>query len=319
MATANSRVTDAEQSTRPAWVLALAGLFISASPVLVKAVDRGQLGSTAVGFYRTALAVPFLILLARWRGESLRISGRMFLILATASLCFASDLYTWHKAIHIVGAGMSTILGNTQVIWLSLFGVLALGEYAGWRLVASVTTAIIGVTLLSGVLAPAGMPRMDLEGLALGIATGLLYAAYLLVLRGSRSGAEPPGPLTVMVWVSGLSALFMLGMGALAGERLVFDDGRTLGLVLALALIVQTFGWWAIASSLPQVPAALAGLLLLLQPVLSTVWGALWFGEALTWLEALGAGLVLLAIQLGTVRRKRPTLPASAAQPTSSA
>ncbi|MEW5995163.1 MAG: EamA family transporter, partial [Candidatus Zixiibacteriota bacterium] len=60
--------------------------------------------------------------------------------------------------------------------------------------------------------------------------------------------------------------------------------------------------WWAIASSLPKINASRSGLALLLQPVLATVWGVLFFGEYLTPIQIAGALITLAAIYVGSVR-----------------
>ena len=70
-----------------------------------------------------------------------------------------------------------------------------------------------------------------------------------------------------------------------------------------LGLVPQSLGWWAIYRSLPGVPGAVGGLILLLQPVLATVWGVLLFGESLTSLQVLGAGITLVCIYAGSIRR----------------
>jgi drug/metabolite transporter (DMT)-like permease len=55
-----------------------------------------------------------------------------------------------------------------------------------------------------------------------------------------------------------------------------------------------------IASSLPHVSTAEAGIALLLQPTLSFVWDVLFFARVLTATELAGAGIALIAIYLGS-------------------
>ena len=73
-------------------------------------------------------------------------------------------------------------------------------------------------------------------------------------------------------------------------------------LLLLLALVAQSLGWWAISKSLVHVRGSVAGLLLLLQPVLATVWSVLLFGENLEPLQVLGALVTLGAIYVGSTR-----------------
>jgi drug/metabolite transporter (DMT)-like permease len=53
---------------------------------------------------------------------------------------------------------------------------------------------------------------------------------------------------------------------------------------------------------LQTAPVSRAGLILLAQPALATVWGALFFDELLTARQAAGAVLTLAAIALGSRR-----------------
>jgi drug/metabolite transporter (DMT)-like permease len=72
--------------------------------------------------------------------------------------------------------------------------------------------------------------------------------------------------------------------------------------LFALALVVQVLGWWAIANSLPRLVASRSSLSLLLQPLLATVWGVLFFGEYLTVIQIAGGVVTLGTIYVGSVR-----------------
>lgn len=287
--------------------VAFGALLISSSPVLVKAIDPAVLGPTAVGFHRTGMAAVVLFLLARLRGERI-VPGRPTLLLLFATgFTFAADLFLWHRAIHSVGAGLSTILGNTQVIWVSLVGVALLGERGSLRLVAAVGLAVLGVVGVSGVLAAEDAPRAAPAGVALGLGTGVAFAAYILLLRRLRGRAGRPGALALMGWVSGFTALWLAASAGAEGASLVIPDRRTFALCLALALVVQVAGWLVLSVSMSAAPPSAGALVLLLQPVLATVWGALFFHERLTAQELGGAMLVLLGIYLGALAVRPPT------------
>jgi drug/metabolite transporter (DMT)-like permease len=286
--------------------VAFGALCISFSPVLVVAIDPAALGPTAIGLHRVTLGALVLVVTARVRKERFG-GGRVALVAGVAAaLAFAGDLFTWHRSILGVGAGMSTILANTQVVWVSLWGVFVLREVAGGRVWTAVLLATAGVVLMSGVLAPRGMPRADPGGFALGIGTGLFYAAYILLLRRARTAPRCPGPAALMAWVSAWCAVFLLLTALLEGAYVGVPDTRSFLCVLGLAVVVQGLGWVVVSSALPHVPAAVGALLLLLQPTLATLWGALLFRERLQPLELGGAALVLLGIYLGTSRSAAP-------------
>jgi drug/metabolite transporter (DMT)-like permease len=70
---------------------------------------------------------------------------------------------------------------------------------------------------------------------------------------------------------------------------------------------VQALGWWAIFSSLSQIQASRAGLILLLQPTLATVWGWIAFSERLSIEQLIGATITIAAIYYGSTYRKPVT------------
>ncbi len=75
----------------------------------------------------------------------------------------------------------------------------------------------------------------------------------------------------------------------------------SLGLLLALGVIGQVLAWVLMSGGLPRVRRSLAGLTLLLQPLLASVWDVLFFRHPVTALQAAGAAVTLGAIYLGTM------------------
>jgi drug/metabolite transporter (DMT)-like permease len=98
------------------------------------------------------------------------------------------------------------------------------------------------------------------------------------------------------------SAVALAALTVASGESFDVPTAGAWASVIALALVVQAFGWIVLAKHVPRVPSSVAALLLLLQPTLATVWGALAFGETLGVWEAAGAVAVLAGIYLGAMR-----------------
>ena len=72
----------------------------------------------------------------------------------------------------------------------------------------------------------------------------------------------------------------------------------------------QILGWLLISMSLPRLPAAVASMLLTIQPIGSVVLAAIIFGEAPTMLQI--AGVVALLAGILAVARTRAEAPAAA-------
>jgi drug/metabolite transporter (DMT)-like permease len=149
--------------------------------------------------------------------------------------------------------------------------------------------------------------REYLWGIGYGLATGLFYSLFLVALRAAGRLSYDRSSLVPLFWFSAYAALFLSGAVAVESEPVSPQGWVPWALIVLLAVLAQSLGWWTISRSLPRVPGAVGGLVLLLQPVLATVWGALWFAENLQPLQILGALTTLTAVYLGTVGRSKQT------------
>ena len=74
------------------------------------------------------------------------------------------------------------------------------------------------------------------------------------------------------------------------------------GWLLTLALVAQVAGWLLITSALPRLPALETSVMLLLQPMLTVLWGFLLFAEHLSAAQWAGVALVLGGVGALTLR-----------------
>ena len=70
----------------------------------------------------------------------------------SAGIFFAIDLELYHHTIGLVGAGLATVLGNTQVVFVALLAWLLLRERLPLRTALAIPLVLAGVTLISGVI-----------------------------------------------------------------------------------------------------------------------------------------------------------------------
>ena len=288
----------------------LGALTIAFSAILVALAAQSP--STAA-IFRCAYALPVLAVLAaredRLYGPRPR---RARWLPAGSGVFFAADLGSWHYAIGDVGAGLATVLANLQVAFVPLVAWLALGERPGARVVGVLPLVIGGIVLISGVLEDGAYGSDPTRGVVFGIATGVAYAGFILVLRaGGGDLRRPAGPLLDATLVA---AVFALAAGLLIGDADVTPSWPSHGWLVVLALTSQVVGWLLITSSLPRLPAAQTSLLLTVQPVGSILLGVVLLGEAPSGLQLLGVAAILAGL---IVVSRRP--PPVVAGPTGSA
>lgn len=279
-------------------LLAVLGILgISFSAILVKQADVSP--STAA-FFRNAYAVPALVLI--WLYVRRR-DGRpraLHLMAAAGGLFLALDLTVWHRSIDLIGAGLATVLANTQVVFVGLAAWAIHRERPTALAFATVPLVFAGVVLISGLGRADAFGDDPVGGVAFGVVSGAAYAVFLLMFRASnRKLAPAAGPL--------LDATIGAAAGSLIGS--VADPDFTLafawpehGWLITLALVAQVVGWLLIATALPRVPALETSVLLLLQPMATVLWGLLLFSEDLSGLQWAGVALVLAGVGALTLR-----------------
>lgn len=285
---------------RPTLAAAAGATCIATSATFVRLADTAP--ATAATF-RCLYAVPLLaLLMVREDRRYGTRPARSRWLAAAAGVFFAVDLVLWHHAIAAVGAGIATVLGNLQVVFVGLIAWWLLQERPSARLVAAIPVVLVGVVLISGVIGSDAYGDDPALGVVFGLGTSLAYAGFLLLLRhGSRDLRRVAGPLFDATLVA---AVLSAALGPWVGGVDLAPSWPAHGWLLVLALTSQVLGWLLIAVSLPRVPAALTSVILLLQPVASVALAAAVLDERPSALQLLGCAIVLGGVVAATAGRR---------------
>ena len=270
---------------RPILLAGLGAATISSSAVLVVLSGAAPSGTA---FYRSAIALPLLACLAvleQRRHGRRPMAQRLRAVVAGVFL--AVDLILWTHAISDVGAGVATVLGNLQVLFVAGIAWLVWHERPSRAVAVALPVVMLGVVLVSGMIGRPAAGLHPLAGIWYGVGTSMAYAGFLLILRRSSAGSpHAAGPVADATAGAAIASLaFGLAFGGLGLHPL----WPALGWLALLALLSQTLGWLLITSSLPRLPAAVSSLLLLLQPAASLGLAALILGQRPTLLQIVGA------------------------------
>ena len=274
----------------------LGALAIAFSSILVRLSHASP--STAA-IFRCAFALPVLGLLA-WV-EDRRYGARQWpdrRMAVGAGVFFAADLILWHHSIEDVGAGLATVLANIQVVVVPLVAWAVLSERPSRRVLAALPIALLGVLLISGVLQSGAYGTDPKRGTAFGLAAGLAYVGFLLLLR--RSGSDLRRVAGPLFEASAVATVVSVIAGLVFGVADLAPGWPDVGWLIVLALTSQVIGWLLITTSLPRLPAAITSLTLTVQPVGSVALAALILAEAPTAIQLAGVAIVLAAVIIAT-------------------
>jgi drug/metabolite transporter (DMT)-like permease len=285
---------------RPVLAVLVGAVAIAFSGILFR---LAHVSASTGAFYRCVWALPPLWLLAHLENRRFgRPTRRATVLAAIAGAFFAADLVLWHNAIEQVGAGLATVLGNTQVVLVGLLAWALLGERPQRSALVAIPVVGAGVVLISGALEQGAYGSNPPLGALYGVLTGIAYSGFLLVLReGSRDLRRPAGPLFVATFAS---ALGCAAIGAVVGDLDLTPSWAATGWLVLLALSAQVLGWLLISTSLPRLPAVVTSILLTLQPVCSVVFAALIVDESPSLLQLAGAACILAGLIVATLRRR---------------
>jgi drug/metabolite transporter (DMT)-like permease len=289
---------------RPVLLAAIGALCISSSAVLV---ELAASGAATTAFFRCALALPLLALLTLREQRRLGPRApRARAVAALAGVFFAVDLVLWTHAINEVGAGIATVLGNLQVIFVAAAAWILFAARPTRRFATALPVVFAGVVLVSGLAGRPSFGGHPVAGIVFGIGTSLAYAAFLLILRGATGTPHVAGPLFDATASAAVSSLIL---GGVFGTLDLAPPLRSLGWLMLLAVTSQTIGWMFITSSLPRLPPAISSLMLLLQPVAALGLATLVLNERPTLLQLFGALLICGGVL--AVARQATAKPAS--------
>ncbi len=279
--------------------LALGAGLISFSAVFVK---LAHVGPTVAGFYRVLFGSFFLLPIVFLRKETLRCGWIPFLLAFGCGVLFAVDLSCWHRSIHYIGPGLATIIGNFQVFFLAAVGILVFRESVNWQFVFSIPLAMLGLFLLFG-LEWRQLGSDYKLGVVFALLTAATYAAFVLLLKKSRSIKQRMDPTANLLVLSAATAV-VIGLIALAeGVTFGLPDFQSWISLIGYGVVSQVVGWLIISEAVAKVPTSRIGLILLLQPTLTFIWDILFFNRPTAPVEFVGAAIALGAIYLGGAQR----------------
>jgi drug/metabolite transporter (DMT)-like permease len=285
---------------------------ISSSAVLMKLASTASPSVVALG--RCAFALPVLGVLAlrerrRDRGGcgTAPMPRRSRWLARLAGVFLAADLILWSHTIAAIGAGLGTVVGNLEVLIISLLAWLVLGERPGRSLVLASPVMLAGLVLVGGLADVGGSHAYGTDpalGAALGVGVAVLYAVYILMLRQATSAAGTGTAVAAPLFeatAGGVVGSALLGL--VLGDLHLGPPWPALGWIVLLALSSQVIGWLLITVSMPRLAAGMIGALLLIQPAGSVALSYLILGERPSLLQLAGVALVLTGVVVAVTGR----------------
>ncbi|MBU6268046.1 MAG: DMT family transporter [Sphingomonadales bacterium] len=268
--------------------LVIGNAALALGPWWVRLADSGPVSA---GFWRLALALPVLVVLAaRDSAGHAELGRRQLWLMLGAGAFFAFDLASWHLGIVRTRLGNSTLFGNSGSVIVMAWGLIAARRWPRIAEWAALAASLTGAAILFG--RSLEISHTSFIGDMLCLLAGFFYAFYILLLR---SGRNAMGNWALLVGATLAGAPILLAIALLQGEPVWPHHW---GPLVTLALSSQVLGQGLIVYSLRHFSPLMIGLGLLTQPVVGVIVGALAFGETLGAMDMVGMLLVASALVL---------------------
>jgi DME family drug/metabolite transporter len=276
-------------------VVATAVLFSTGGAVIKStALDGLEIASLRSSFAALALAL-FLATDSRRAhcgcAAGQKQADRIDHVSLGVALSYAVTMTLFVVATKLTTAANAIFLQSSAPLFVAPLACTALGERVERADVALMAALAVGISLFfAGVREPLATAPAPLLGNIAAVACAVAWAVTVVGLRNLESHGRDVVRLTLLPG----NLLVALGAGLSASWRapIQSEDWLIVGYLgvvqIALAYVLLTRG-------VRKIPALETSLLLLLEPVLSTVWVALVHGETVSPLAGTGAAIVLAA------------------------
>jgi drug/metabolite transporter (DMT)-like permease len=280
--------TEAVPSRLTGPLLMLAGaIAIGFAPIGLR-LSHFEPQATAV--WRFAFALPVILALIYGRGQKLAKPSRLALL---AGVFFGLDIAFWHLSLVKTSVANATFIVNLGNVAVGLVAWLVLKERPAKIWPIAVAIALAGALMLSRGAANASAG--ELQGDLLALIAGAMVGLYLFFTKIARRTLDT---MSVIFWATAVELVVALIVSAANHETVIPPDPSWFIMPALLAVIAHVAGQGLITAGVGRTPAAVAGILLLVQPVAAA--GIAWplFGETLTLIQLAGAGLILAGVWL---------------------
>ena len=274
--------------------------------IFSRVLGAAEYTSLEIAYVRCLIAGIGLALI-NWKKDPaiLRVSKRAVITsLLFGTVTFTIGFLSYAYSVQRIPAAMTAVLAFTSPIWTCLIGVFVFRERVGGKKIFAIACCLLGAVLITDLLGAQGL-RFDLLGMGAGILNGVGLAIQVCVPRYFEKQYRKDTMLTYgFLGAAAFMALFV-DHGKIIGSFLGPDGLKTLLSVLALCVLCTLVANTIVVKSASYVNSATTTILASMEIVVGAIVGLLLFGEMLTFLQIVGAVIIVVA-SLGMELAEKP-------------
>lgn len=276
----------------------VSGISFGLIPLFSIPVIAAGMDNVSILVYRFLFGSAAMLLLLMSRRTNMKISMSELWRITLLSFFYIGTAISTLKCYHYLSSGIATALVYTDPIWCAIIGLIFLSEKFSWKLTSSILLASIGVMMMTGVFSEDG--TFSLVGLIWGLASGVFYALYLILVPRLKVKSIPSLKLTFYVFFTGMILLAVYGWCLNGKVEAISDSSCWINLIL-LGLVPTALSNICVTASLKLIDSTIVAILGAFEPLTAMVVGIALLGDPYSIISMTGAALILFAVALLTV------------------
>lgn len=276
----------------------VSGISFGLIPLFSIPVIAAGMDNVSILVYRFLFGSAAMLLLLMSRRTNMKISMSELWRITLLSFFYIGTAISTLECYHYLSSGIATALVYTDPIWCAIIGLIFLSEKFSWKLTSSILLASIGVMMMTGVFSEDG--TFSLVGLICGLASGVFYALYLILVPRLKVKSIPSLKLTFYVFFTGMILLAVYGWCLNGKVEAISDSSCWINLIL-LGLVPTALSNICVTASLKLIDSTIVAILGAFEPLTAMVVGIALLGDPYSIISMTGAALILFAVALLTV------------------
>jgi len=289
---------------KPYSALFVSVISVSFAAIFIVSVSK-EVHPLSIAFFRlfftTLLILPLILIRKKTRKEFLQIPRKTLLIMIGVGVILAAHFALWVTSLDYTSVASSVILVTAHPVLVAPIAHFFFKEKLSLVNIFGITISLFGVVIL--VLGNYGLGSLTLEGNILAILGGAAAGLYIIGGRKIRKTVST-GTYAFIVYLIG--AVVLLFLCLLFNAQVTNLSIKDYGIIFLMAIVAGIFGHTLYNWSLNHVRASLASVVLLGEPLGSTILALLipWIQQVPSSYTAVGGAIILTGIYL-TSRKNR--------------
>lgn len=280
----------------------ISGVSFGMIPLFSIPVIAAGMDNVSILVYRFLFGSAAMLAILLLRKTNMRVSLSELLRIVLLAIFYITTALATLECYKYLSSGIATALVYTDPIWCALIGLAFLGDKFSIKLTSSILLASLGVMMMTGVFSGDG--TFSMIGLLLGLASGLAYGIYLILVPRLKVKHIASLKLTFYVFFTGMWLLIAYSLMTNGGVEEVPDSSCWLDLAL-LGLIPTAISNICVTVSLKLIDSTIVAILGAFEPLTAMVVGVVILGEPLRFIGVVGGMLILVAVAILTINPQK--------------